>query len=245
MKIRTEIGERIKKLRELSGLSQEKFASVCNLDRTYINSLENGRRNISVDTLGKICDAFKISYMEFFDFDKVDFPFVELKESQIKIIDGRRLITLPVGNDVAYAHYLDTLVNGVPINELNDNLQSLYPSGTVYLWGQTDGVKNTNLRRFSVIKPNDVAIFTRKGKIIAKAIVLKTTINKEMSETLWGTLDGKPWKNLIYFTKLDELDINIKDFNLAVGYKPKNIIQGFTTNIIIEEHPELISLLNL
>jgi len=41
------IGNRIKDLRIQSGPSQEKLAFACELDRTYIGSIERGERNIS------------------------------------------------------------------------------------------------------------------------------------------------------------------------------------------------------
>ena len=38
------LGERIKQLRKEAGISQEKLAELAGLDRTYINSVENGSR---------------------------------------------------------------------------------------------------------------------------------------------------------------------------------------------------------
>ncbi len=64
------VGKRIKELRLNKNLSQEKFAELCELDRTYITSLENGKRNISIVNLEKICNALGISLKDFFDFNK-------------------------------------------------------------------------------------------------------------------------------------------------------------------------------
>ena len=61
------LGERIKQLRKDANISQEKLADLAGLDRTYINSVENGRRNISIINLEKICIALEISLAEFFD----------------------------------------------------------------------------------------------------------------------------------------------------------------------------------
>ena len=55
-----QIGKRIRLIRLNSGLSQEKLAFACNLDRTYIGSVERGERNISVINLCKISSALKI-----------------------------------------------------------------------------------------------------------------------------------------------------------------------------------------
>jgi len=53
------IGNQIRELRTEAGLSQEKLAFECGLDRTYIGSVERGERNISVINLRKIAKALK------------------------------------------------------------------------------------------------------------------------------------------------------------------------------------------
>lgn len=55
------IGERIRKLRLDAGFSQEKLSFECNLDRTYIGSVERGERNIAVINLNKLAKALSIS----------------------------------------------------------------------------------------------------------------------------------------------------------------------------------------
>ena len=67
MTIEQKIGSRIRKLRAENGLSQEALAHLANLDRTYINSVENGRRNISIQNIGKIAAALQVSVGNFFD----------------------------------------------------------------------------------------------------------------------------------------------------------------------------------
>ena len=67
MDIKQKIGLRIKKLREKADISQEELAFRANLDRTYINSVENGKRNISIVNIEKIAKALGISVSEFFN----------------------------------------------------------------------------------------------------------------------------------------------------------------------------------
>lgn len=67
MPITKKIGERIKELRSRQGISQESLAHLANLDRTYVNSVENGKRNISIENIEKIAKALKISIKDFFD----------------------------------------------------------------------------------------------------------------------------------------------------------------------------------
>lgn len=60
------IGQRIKKLREQAGLSQEKFAMKIDMDRSYFASVEVGKRNISINNLEKIVKGFDITFEDFF-----------------------------------------------------------------------------------------------------------------------------------------------------------------------------------
>ena len=66
MDIRVKIGKRIKELRSAKGYSQEVCADLAGVDRTYINSVENGRRNISIVNIEKIAKALGCSLQEFF-----------------------------------------------------------------------------------------------------------------------------------------------------------------------------------
>ena len=59
-----EFGMAIKKLREETGLSQEKFA-LC-MDRTYYASVEAGKRNISLQNICKIAEGFGLSVSALF-----------------------------------------------------------------------------------------------------------------------------------------------------------------------------------
>ncbi len=69
MDIRLKIGKRLRELRNIKGLSQEKFALKCDLDRTYIASIEQGKRNVSVVNIEKISKALGISVTMFFKSD--------------------------------------------------------------------------------------------------------------------------------------------------------------------------------
>ena len=64
--IQTNFGKAIKKIREGTGLSQEKFALSISMDRTYYASIEAGKRNLSLKNIKKIADGFEISLEELF-----------------------------------------------------------------------------------------------------------------------------------------------------------------------------------
>lgn len=61
------IGLRIRELRNQTGLSQEKFALKIEMDRTYLASVESGRRNISIVNLEKIIKGLNITFSKFFE----------------------------------------------------------------------------------------------------------------------------------------------------------------------------------
>lgn len=64
--IKHKVGLRIKELRQELGISQEKFALQIDMDRTYLASVEAGKRNISIINLEKIVNGLKISFSDFF-----------------------------------------------------------------------------------------------------------------------------------------------------------------------------------
>lgn len=64
--IKTKFGNRIKDLRAKDNLSQEKFALLIDMDRTYLASVEKGKRNISLENIEKIANGFDISISELF-----------------------------------------------------------------------------------------------------------------------------------------------------------------------------------
>lgn len=61
-------GTNVRKFRTEMGVSQEKFAELCGLHRTYISDIECFRRSISLDNIQKIADALKIeTYLLFME----------------------------------------------------------------------------------------------------------------------------------------------------------------------------------
>ena len=62
--IQLAVGQRIKELRELRKWSQEEFADVCGVHRTYVGSAENGARNLTIQVLTMFARAFGITVSE-------------------------------------------------------------------------------------------------------------------------------------------------------------------------------------
>ena len=60
-------GQRIRELRQKTGLSPEKFALMIGMDRTYFSSVESGKRNISLLNIKKIADGLEITVDKLFE----------------------------------------------------------------------------------------------------------------------------------------------------------------------------------
>ncbi len=60
------VGGRIRQLRIEQNLSQEKLALKAGIDRTYLASVEAGRRNISIVNLEKLILALETTFERFF-----------------------------------------------------------------------------------------------------------------------------------------------------------------------------------
>jgi len=61
-------GQRLRKLRKARGWSQEQLAFECELDRSYIGGVEQGRRNISLLNICKIAKALNLKPAELLSF---------------------------------------------------------------------------------------------------------------------------------------------------------------------------------
>lgn len=67
--VRKQFALKLKTLREKSNYSQEEFAAICGIDRTYIGRLERMERTPSLVILQKIADGLNISLSELLNFD--------------------------------------------------------------------------------------------------------------------------------------------------------------------------------
>ena len=66
MSLQVDLGRTIVRLRKEKGYSQEAFANEAGIDRRYMSDIENGKRNISIDILERVCNKLGIKISEFF-----------------------------------------------------------------------------------------------------------------------------------------------------------------------------------
>ena len=58
------LADNIREYRREHGLSQEDFADLCGLHRTYVGSVERGERNVTLSTLEVFATVLEISVPE-------------------------------------------------------------------------------------------------------------------------------------------------------------------------------------
>lgn len=68
--VRITYGNRIRALRKNLKISQESLALRAGLDRTYVASVENGKRNISLINIERLANALNCSLFDFFNSDE-------------------------------------------------------------------------------------------------------------------------------------------------------------------------------
>jgi transcriptional regulator with XRE-family HTH domain len=65
-RIRKKLGDRIRKLRSRKGWSQEEFAAVSGVHRTYIGAVERGEKNLTLSTMHTLAKTLNTSIAQLF-----------------------------------------------------------------------------------------------------------------------------------------------------------------------------------
>ncbi|AEE92483.1 Helix-turn-helix domain protein [Tepidanaerobacter acetatoxydans Re1] len=83
----TDIGKRIRQLRESLGLSNRQLAIKAGLSQPVMNRIENGNRKADIETLEKICYALGITLIDFFSIDEEEMSpeYLELLKNAKKL----------------------------------------------------------------------------------------------------------------------------------------------------------------
>lgn len=64
--IRLRFGKAVRQKRHRLGVSQEAFADLCGLDRTYVGGIERGERNVALVNIERIARALRLSISDLF-----------------------------------------------------------------------------------------------------------------------------------------------------------------------------------
>jgi transcriptional regulator with XRE-family HTH domain len=64
MDMRKLVGRNVRRVREKTGLTQEKLSEISGFSQQYISGLEQGRRNPTIVTLYELSQALGVSHIE-------------------------------------------------------------------------------------------------------------------------------------------------------------------------------------
>jgi len=88
------VGENIRKIRILSGITQEELALKCNLSQGYINQLEHGKRKYTQKSLELIVEALAVPVIELFREEKTEHISEAVKPYKTRRSDNKVLLSL-------------------------------------------------------------------------------------------------------------------------------------------------------
>ncbi|TYT61728.1 restriction endonuclease [Natrialba swarupiae] len=147
------------------------------------------------------------------------------------------IVIFPASRQDAYDDYKRSLKQGHPLEDLEshlsdeelEDLRATSEDGRAHLWGSSVAGKWQN------VEPGDIGFVYRKGKFVSRGRVLRLSENHELAAHLWK--DGvdhdrwdadKPWKYLTFLTDIEEIEVDIEEFNELIGYDETYRPQGFT-----------------
>ena len=65
--LRTKFGQRVKRLRDKTGMSQEDLADRCGFARSYMSRIERGKANPSLDAIERLAGGLRVAVGALFE----------------------------------------------------------------------------------------------------------------------------------------------------------------------------------
>jgi len=147
------------------------------------------------------------------------------------------IVILPAGRDDAFEDYKRFVRDGHPIDDIESYLdeddlelfRTTSDDDLVHVWGTSVAGTWRNVER------NDIVLVYHDGKFVARGQVLQLRHDPNLAEYLWkknvdhGRWDDEsPWEYMTFLTDVEEVDVDIEEFNALVGYDETYRPQGFT-----------------
>ena len=89
----SELGDKVKLLRNRRGLKQDDLAEVLELSRSQLSNLESGRRNLSLKQLEKLCEYFQV-HMSYFVMSETTDSCLDLIEKAKLLFSSKELTNI-------------------------------------------------------------------------------------------------------------------------------------------------------
>jgi len=147
------------------------------------------------------------------------------------------IVILPAGRDDAYQDYQRFVKDGHPIDDVEDYLsdeeielfRTTSEDDRIHVWGTSVDGTWQNVDR------NDIALVYHDSGFVARGQVLLLKRDRDLAEHLWKENvdhdrwdDESPWEYMTFLTDVEEVDVDIEEFNALVGYDETYRPQGYT-----------------
>ena len=126
------LGNKVKELRIQKGLLQDELAFYCGIDRPQISKIEQGKVNVTLDTIEKLSKALNIKTSLLLDEENPLHPFVKRAGGKTQLLDKlhaympnefKNYFEPFIGGG---SFFLNLLPNKAIINDFNPELVSAY-----------------------------------------------------------------------------------------------------------------------
>ncbi|MFC6903582.1 AAA family ATPase [Halalkalicoccus tibetensis] len=141
--------------------------------------------------------------------------------------DGPRIFQAPYGNKAALENFRRTVIDGIPVDQIEQYTDRSFETDRARLWGTKETVRG----KWKGIEPGDFLIFYRNGTYEYAVEVVATEENEPLGRAVWPNHgDGSPWICIIYLNEPIELGIDSSlvhdlagyDIDYPMGFSPLN-----------------------
>lgn len=116
--MKTEIGEKIKKLRTDKQMTLKDLSKLTNLSIGYISQLERGKTTVALDSLQKISEALEVDFTYFFNMpNKDNIELYKSFERNMLFMENNNYIEYTLSNNLANMKLLPRLIEVMPQKE--------------------------------------------------------------------------------------------------------------------------------
>ncbi|GEQ77389.1 hypothetical protein CTTA_4394 [Comamonas testosteroni] len=137
----------------------------------------------------------------------------------------------PCGNLPAQLNYIKTIDNLVNAERLKKHLKPSEYDSMLASCGENFnvwGVLKGHQKKWESLNPGDFVIFYKSGKFILKAKISYKVRSFSAAKEIWGMYDeNETWECLYFLDGLELIDLPVREYNKAMGYKLNNVVQGF------------------
>jgi len=133
-----------------------------------------------------------------------------------------KVILFNISSRDAIDHFRKTAIQGISRHQVASLLSfapTMIPSNQdrIRLWGTKPSPRNISAWR--QVSSGDLALYCRKRKIVALAVIAGIERNHKVARHVWGEQpDGSTWELLYFLSEVIETEIVLSTFNQAIGY---------------------------